>query len=176
MYIPSGRPMTPRELKSWIKYHATRGAYCPVGCDGHKLNDKLWIWVLAGCRIYFICEECALNYRGGHNVLEPDEVEGVLASRQWESGGHGLVLAEGQKPLVDDDAILRREAAALLKRLSRCEGCGHSGKTVVVEIAVRNSRWILSLCAGCIESGPELDMRQCAVTSQLANVMSGGER
>jgi hypothetical protein len=170
--------MTPRELKAWVKYSATRGAYCPAGCDGHKLlNDEPWLLVYSQHLIYFICEACALGWAGGHNVVEPDDVPAVLASRQWRRGGHGLRLAESQEPLTVPEypAVLRNEAVALYRRLAAndCDGCGQTSHTVVFDIGRRNSRFVFCLCHLCILNGPQLDLSKLMVSRELADIASG---
>jgi hypothetical protein len=82
----NSRPLTQRELKAWIKYYATMGAYCPAGCGKKFTNDDQWVWKLPG-RIYFICHACAL---GARDVIEPASVPAFLDDHQWVKGGHGL--------------------------------------------------------------------------------------
>jgi hypothetical protein len=169
--------MTPKQLKAWVKYHATRGAFCPAGCDGHKfLDDQQWLLVYPG-RVYFICEACALGWAGGHDVVEPDDVPAFLASRQWRRGGSGLELADGQGPLTVPEypAVLQNEAVDLYRRLAanRCDGCGQTTHTVVFDIGRRNSRFVFSLCHPCALNGPEVDFRKLMVSKELADIVSG---
>jgi hypothetical protein len=175
MYIPSGRPLTPRELKSWLREHASPRTYCPAGCDGHTLGTDPWIWVIAGTRAYVICATCASDYCHGRNVFSPEEFPEITVARQWTADGDALQLASGQDPVPTDDELLRREAAELLKRLNHCHCCGSTWETVIVEIAVRNSRFVLSICHSCLASGSDepLDLGTCGVTRELADRLSG---
>jgi hypothetical protein len=85
----NSRPLTPRELRAWIKYYATKGAYCPAGCGEKFATDEQWIWLVSN-RAYFIDQECALGWAGGRNVIEPASVQAFLDAHQWVKGGLGL--------------------------------------------------------------------------------------
>jgi hypothetical protein len=175
--ILSRTTMTPKQLKAWLQYHATKGTYCPAGCDGHKFaDDQQWLLVFPG-RVYFIDEACALGWAGGCDVIEPEDVPAFLASRRWRSSGSGLELADNQEPLVVEEypAVLRNEAVELHRRLvaNRCDGCGETTSTVVVDIGRRNSRFVFSLCHPCSLSSPKLDFRRLMVSKELADIVSG---
>jgi hypothetical protein len=92
----STRPLTPSKLRAWIKYFATKGAYCPAGCGKKFTTDEQWIWLVSN-RIYFIDQECALGWAGGRNVIEPAKVPAFLAAHQWNNGGHGLEMAAAKE-------------------------------------------------------------------------------
>ena len=88
---PTGqRPMSPRELKSWLRYATTTGAFCPGGCSTKFATDEQYIWLTSG-RIYFFCRECALTWVQDRAALvEPSEVAEFLSGYKWSHGGHGL--------------------------------------------------------------------------------------
>ena len=88
------RPLTPSQLRAWLKYYATKGAYCPAGCGKKFADDEQWAWLVAD-RLYFIDRDCALVWAGGRNVIEPADVPALLASAQWERAGSGLVGIQG---------------------------------------------------------------------------------
>jgi hypothetical protein len=80
--------LTPRELKAWLKYYATRGAYCPA-CGAKSVDDLPWIWILPG-RVYLICKEDALGWAGGRGVIQPEQVQAFLDGAKWRKAGSGL--------------------------------------------------------------------------------------
>jgi hypothetical protein len=89
------RPLTARELKSWLQYHTTRGAYCPTGCGRKFDTDFQWLWVMRG-RVYFICPNCATEWvRDRAEIVEPGRVTAFLSTYQWRNGGHGLEVIAG---------------------------------------------------------------------------------
>jgi hypothetical protein len=82
------RVLTPSKLRAWVKYHATKGAYCP-NCGEKFPTDEQWAWKLcSGRRVYLVCSSCAL---GCSNVVPPSQVPEFLAAHQWEANGYGLV-------------------------------------------------------------------------------------
>jgi hypothetical protein len=87
----STRPLTPTKLRAWVRYHATKGAYCPA-CGIKFTDDQQWV-LQFGPRVYLICEHDALVWAGGRDVIEPARVPEFLASQQWTPDGYGLVVA-----------------------------------------------------------------------------------
>jgi hypothetical protein len=172
----SGRDlaMTPRELKKWLRVYASKKTYCPAGDDAHTLGADPWIWVLAGHRAYVICEHCALGYCKGRNVIAPEEFPEITVARQWIADGWALTLAPGQEPLVDDDELLRRWAQEVRERISRCHTCGSTGESATVMVSVRNSRFVFSICYGCLGNGSEepLDLRGTGVLPEVVDALS----
>jgi hypothetical protein len=83
------RPLSERELSAWLRYHATRDAYCPA-CGVKFVSDRQWAWIPCDRLIYLVDEQCALNWAGGRGVIEPDQVPAFLAAYQWRKYGHGL--------------------------------------------------------------------------------------
>jgi hypothetical protein len=83
------RPLTPAKLRAWVKYHATKGAYCPAGCGKKFANDEQWVWQLSRS-IYFICRECALGRMVAATLLSPltcrlswKPTNGIRAATGW---------------------------------------------------------------------------------------------
>jgi hypothetical protein len=86
-------PFKPRELRAWVRYYATKGAWCPH-CAVKFTENLFWIWTLPG-RIYLICRTCASV--GKKDLIQPEGAQAFLESHQWVNGSGCLEYAKPRR-------------------------------------------------------------------------------